>query len=172
MIFEPLYQAPRVVIFDYDGTLSDGTHRLHLLPIKDQHLTETWIPFNAACVDDTPIQDTIDVMNAMYDAGFYVIILTGRSDHVYDESVKWLKDNGARYHHIEMRKQTDNRKDTVIKEEYLRSIGLENIVAAWDDSPNVIEHFRMLGLTVYQVCDYGDKLHTRTDLKSNGVEKL
>lgn len=171
MIFEPHYEAPRVVIFDYDGTLSDGTHRLHLLPTKDQHLTETWIPFNAACVYDSPIRDTIDVMNAMYDAGFYVIILTGRSDHVYDESVKWLKDNGARYHHMEMRKQTDNRKDTIIKEEYLRGIGLENIVAAWDDSPNVIEHFRNLGITVYQVCDYGDKLHSRTDLKSHGVEK-
>lgn len=86
---------PRVVIFDYDGTLSDGTHRLHLLPTENQHLTESWIPFNSACVWDSPIQDTIDVMNAMYDAGFYVIILTGRSDHVEYESVRWLKNAGA-----------------------------------------------------------------------------
>lgn len=163
---------PRVVIFDYDGTLSDGTHRLHLLPKENQHLTETWIHFNSACVNDSPIQDTIDVMNAMYDAGFYVIVLTGRSDHVKAESVKWLRDAGARYHLLEMRKQTDNRKDTIIKEEFLRKIGLHNIVAAWDDSPNVIEHLRSLGITTYQVCDYGDKLHNRTDLKSHGVEKL
>lgn len=163
---------PRVVIFDYDGTLSDGTHRLHLLPTENQHLTESWIPFNSACIWDSPIQDTIDVMNAMYDAGFYVIVLTGRSDHVEYESVKWLKNAGARYHLLEMRKRTDNRKDTIIKEEFLRKIGLHNIVAAWDDSPNVIEHFRSLGITTYQVCDYGDKLHNRTDLKSHGVEKL
>lgn len=161
---------PRVVIFDYDGTLSDGTHRLKFLPTKDLHLTESWIEFNRMCVGDSPIRDTIDVMNAMYDAGFYVIVLTGRSDIVKAESVKWLKDNGARYHLLEMRSQSDNRKDTVIKEEFLRKIGLKNIVAAWDDSPSVIQHFRSLGITTYQVVDYGDT--ARPDLKSHGVEKL
>lgn len=30
----------RVAIFDFDGTLSDGSGRLHLLPTKDLHLTE------------------------------------------------------------------------------------------------------------------------------------
>lgn len=156
-----------IVIFDYDGTLSDGTHRLHLLPCKDQHLTSSWILFNAACVGDIPIRNTIDVMNAMYTAGFHVIILTGRSDGVRNESVQWLKDNGALYHQLEMRKSDDNRKDTVIKEEFLRSLGLEKIVACWDDSPSVIAHFRSLGLTVYQVCDYGDT-SCRTDLHSHG----
>lgn len=161
--------TPRVVIFDYDGTLSDGTHRLKFLPTKDLHLTESWIEFNRMCVGDSPIRDTIDVMNAMYDAGFYVIVLTGRSDIVKAESVQWLKDNGARYHLLEMRKQSDNRKDTIIKEEFLRKIGLKNIVAAWDDSQSVIQHFRSLGITTYHVVDYGDT--TRPDLKSHGVKK-
>lgn len=159
----------RVVIYDLDGTLSDGTHRLKFLPTKDLHLTESWIEFNRMCVGDSPIRDTIDVMNAMYDAGFYVIVLTGRSDIVKAESVKWLKDNGARYHLLEMRKQSDNRKDTIIKEEFLRKIGLKNIVAAWDDSQSVIQHFRSLGITTYQVVDYGDT--TRSDLKSHGAKK-
>lgn len=158
----------RVVIYDLDGTLSDGTHRLKFLPTKDLHLTESWIEFNRMCVGDSPIRDTIDVMNAMYDAGFYVIVLTGRSDIVKAESVKWLKDNGARYHLLEMRKQSDNRKDTIIKEEFLRErVGLANIVACWDDSENVISHLRALGLTVYQVCKYED--NNRQDLKSHGV---
>ncbi len=35
-----------IVIVDLDGTLSDGMHRLHLLPTKDLHLTESWSEFN------------------------------------------------------------------------------------------------------------------------------
>lgn len=162
-------QLPRIVIFDYDGTLSDGTHRLPFLPTHDLHLTESWVEFNRLCVGDSPIRDTIDVMNAMFDAGYYVIVLTGRSDIVKAESIKWLKDNGARYHLLEMRKADDNRKDTVIKEEFLRRIGIENVVAAWDDSPNVISHFRSLGITTYQVVEYANT--NRTDLQSHGEHK-
>lgn len=172
-IFDDIEQMnlPRVVIFDYDGTLSCGKHRLHALPTTDLHLTDSWVEFNRMCVGDAPLRDNIDVMNAMYDAGLYVIVLTGRSDIVRKESLQWLKDNGARYHMLHMREQTDNRKDTVIKEEFLREkIGLKNIVAAWDDSPSVIAHFRSLGITTYQVVDYGDV--ERSDLKSHGVEKL
>lgn len=158
-----------VAIFDLDGTLSDGKHRLHLLPTKDLHLTESWYEFNLAAKDDAPIRDTLNVMEAMYGAGYCVIILTGRSDAVYDETVKWLADNGATYDWLIMRRDSDNRKDTVIKEEVLRAIGLDRIVACWDDSPNVIKHMRGLGLTVYQVIEY-DKPHSH--LKSHGVEEL
>ena len=71
-----------ICIFDLDGTLSDGTHRLHLLPKKDLHLTESWSEFNGASIGDSPIQSTIDVANALYRSGMTVIILTGRSDEV------------------------------------------------------------------------------------------
>lgn len=159
----------KVVIFDYDGTLSDGSHRLHLLPKTDLHLTESWSEFNLAAKNDTPIKDTIAVMNAMYESGYIVIILTGRSDEVYKDSINWLFGNGAKFHTIIMRRADDNRKDTIIKEEVLRAIGLGNIVACWDDSPNVIAHMRGLGLTVYQVIDY-DKPHVH--LQSHGVDEL
>lgn len=159
-----------VCIFDYDGTLSDGSHRLHLLPKKDLHLTESWSEFNLASVDDTPIESTIKVMNAMYAAGHCVIILTGRSDEVEAESRVWLDRHGAKYDFMIMRRHDDNRKDTVIKEEVLREIGLERILAAWDDSPKIIPLFRSLGITTYAVTDYGDNVHDH--LKSHGVEKL
>lgn len=163
-------QKQKVIIVDYDGTLSDGNHRLHLLPTKDLHLTESWSEFNRAAKHDRPIRDTIDVINAMYEAGYAVIILTGRSDEVRSDSIRWLYENGVLFTHIIMRRSFDNRKDTVIKEEVLRAIGLDRIVACWDDSPNVIAHMRGLGLTVYQVIDYGEKLHDH--LKSHGVEEL
>lgn len=119
---------------------------------------------------DAPITDTIRVMKAMRAAGFIVIILTGRSDEAREITEKWLVQNGAsHYDLLIMRSASDNRKDTVIKEEILRKIGIERIVAAWDDSPTVIAHFRSLGITTYQVCDYGENLHDH--LKSHGVDK-
>ncbi|WPJ55687.1 hypothetical protein RCIP0095_00037 [Klebsiella phage RCIP0095] len=109
-------------------------------------------------------------MRAMRTAGFIVIILTGRSDEAREITEKWLVQNGAsHYDLLIMRSASDNRKDTVIKEEILRKIGIERIVAAWDDSPTVIAHFRSLGITTYQVCDYGENLHDH--LKSHGVDK-
>ncbi|WWD14300.1 polynucleotide kinase [Klebsiella phage SmellyBerry] len=158
-----------ICIFDLDGTLSDGTHRLHLLPKKDLHLTESWSEFNGASIGDSPIQSTIDVANALYRSGMTVIILTGRSDEVKTETMIWLDRYGVKYDSLIMRRASDNRKDTVIKEEELRKIGLDRIVAAWDDSPNVIAHLRGLGITTYQVCDYGENLHEH--LKSHGVDK-
>lgn len=159
-----------VVIVDYDGTLSNGSHRLHMLPKNDLHLTESWTQFNQAAKHDTPISDTISIINGLWVSGFCVIVLTGRSDEVEADSLDWLYDNGVKFDHLIMRRATDNRKDTIIKEEVLRAIGLENIKCAFDDSPNVIKHMRGLGLTVYQVCDYGENIHDH--LKSHGVDEL
>lgn len=158
-----------VVIVDYDGTLSDGTHRLHLLPTKDLHLTESWSEFNRAAMHDTPIRDTIAVINGLWVSGFAVIVLTGRSDEVERESHEWLKYHGVKYDYMIMRRATDNRKDTIIKEEVLRAIGLENIVCAFDDSPSVIPFMRSLGITTYAVTHYEQP---QSHLQSHGVEEL
>lgn len=158
----------KVYIFDLDGTISDGTHRLHKLPTKDLHLTESWSEFNLLSKFDAPIKSTIQVMNALTDSNDVVIILTGRSDEVKCETVDWFNANFCCYDWLVMRSANDNRKDAIIKEEFLRYIGLERIIAAWDDSPNVIKHFRSLGITTYQVCEY-DKPHAH--LQSHGVDK-
>lgn len=160
-----------IIIMDLDGTLADGRHRLHLLPKADMHLTESWLEFNQASVDDEPITNTIEIMNALRRAGYFIIILTGRSNHVEVDTREWLRRNRCSYDVLWMRDKNDNRKDTVIKEEFLRNtVGLDRIVACYDDSPNVISHLRGMGLTVYAVTDYGDNAHKRTDLHSHGVE--
>lgn len=166
------YRVPTnggIAIIDLDGTLSDGTHRLHLLPTKDLHLTESWSEFNRAAINDTPIQNTIDIVNGLWVSGFGVVILTGRSDEVEQETYLWLDRHRVKFDYMIMRRSHDNRKDTVIKEEALRAIGLDNIVCAFDDSPNVIKHFRSLGITTYQVTEY-DKPHSH--LQSHGVDEL
>lgn len=160
-----------VVIFDLDNTLACLKHRLHLLPKPDLHLTSSWKEFNKACINDAPIWDTIDVLNAMVAAGKAVIIMTGRSDDAFEETRYWLDQVGVLDKvSLIMRNKNDCRKDTVIKEEWLRSIGLHNILCCFDDYPSVISHFRSLGLTVYDVVDHGD-ISERSDLQSHGAEK-
>lgn len=158
-----------VVVVDLDGTLSDGSHRLHLLPTRDLHLTESWSEFNRAAINDAPIQSTIDVVNGLWVSGFAVVILTGRSDEVRSDTVDWLDRYGVKRDCLIMRRASDNRKDTIIKEEVLRAIGLDNIVCAFDDSPSVIPFMRSLGITTYAVTEYA-KPHAH--LQSHGVEEL
>ncbi len=164
-----LMTSKPIVIVDLDGTLSDGSHRLHLLPTENLHLTESWSEFNRAAAGDSPIKSTIAVINGLWVSGFAIVILTGRSDEVRYETCKWLNENGVKFDEIIMRRQDDNRKDSVIKEEALRAIGLDNIVCAFDDSPNVVKHFRSLGITTYQVTEY-DKPHAH--IQSHGVESI
>lgn len=156
-----------IVIFDLDGTLADGRHRLHLLPTKNYHLTESWTEFNLAAVDDAPIRDNIALCNALH-RQFYIIILTGRSDVAEKVTRHWLQRHGVLYSELIMRNQTDNRKDVDIKEEYLHSIGLDRILCAFDDLPHVAYHMRGLGLTCHLVTHYED---LRTDLISHGVDE-
>lgn len=156
-----------IVIMDLDGTLADGRHRLHLLPTKDYNLTEAWTEFNLAAIDDTPIRDNIALCNALY-RPYYVVILTGRSDVAESITRRWLQLHGVQYSELVMRKQSDNRKDVQIKEEYMRSIGLENILCAFDDLPHVAYHMRGLGVTCHLVTHY-DEL--RTDLISHGDDE-
>lgn len=159
----------KTVIFDLDGTLADGRHRLHLLPTKDYDKTESWTEFNLAAVDDLPFLNNIEMCNLFAFGDYYnVVILTGRSDVARAITGEWLNKHGVQYNELVMRSQSDNRKDTVIKEEYLRSIGLENILCCFDDLPHVAYHLRSLGLTCHLVTHYDTM---RTDLISHGGDK-
>jgi len=157
-----------IIIWDLDGTLACGKHRLHLLPTEDLHLTESWEEFNLASWADNPIQDNIRLMQELHKAGYITVILTGRSDIARDMTEDWLDKHGIQYDHMKMREATDNRKDTVIKEEYLRKLGLDRILCCFDDLPQVASHMRSLGLTCHLVTEYTEQ---RNDLKSHGVDK-
>ena len=159
----------KTVIWDLDGTLADGRHRLHLLPTKDYDKTESWTEFNLASIWDSPFPDNIELCNLFAFGDYYnVVVLTGRSDVARRITEDWLDSHGVRYNELVMRSQSDNRKDTVIKEEYLRSIGLENILCCFDDLPHVAYHLRSLGLTCHLVTHYEEQ---RTDLVSHGDDE-
>lgn len=145
------------VVFDLDGTLACGKHRLHLLPHKDSaYVTQSWNEFNLAAGADSPIQDNIDLCNSLFDE-YKIVILTGRCAIARIVTVRWLALCGVDYDELIMRPEDDHRVDTEFKEEELRKIGLENILCAFDDLEHVAKHMRSLGVTCHLVTHYDEK---------------
>lgn len=149
------------VVFDLDGTLACGKHRLHLLPHKDSaQVTQSWNEFNLAAGADEPIQDNIDLCNNLCNnmcEPHNIVILTGRCAIARQITVQWLALNGVCYDTLIMRPEDDHRPDTEFKEEELRKIGLENILCAFDDLEHVAKHMRSLGVTCHLVTHYDEK---------------
>lgn len=145
-----------VIVFDLDGTLRDGTHRLHLLPTENLDRTESWNEFNLACGDDTPIADNIALLDMLCgsDTENLILILTSCCDVARQITLDWLLDNHIYFDGLIMRPADDHRSDTEFKEAKLREIGLENIVCCFDDNPRVVRHIRSLGLTCHEVRHY------------------
>lgn len=142
-------------VFDLDGTLACCKHRLHLLPTKDTaHRTEAWDSFNLAAGGDSPILDNIRLMNELFRFGKRIIILSGRCDVAKAVTEKWLWEHGCNFNQLIMRPAADHRRDIEFKEEKLREIGLERIIACFDDLEHVAKHIRSLGVTCHLVTHY------------------
>ena len=77
----PLY------IFDLDGTLALTEHRQHLV----QRDKPDWKAFFAACVDDVPNWPVVSVLRGLLDAGADVMIWSGRSAEVMEQTRTWLQ---------------------------------------------------------------------------------
>lgn len=144
-----------IYVFDIDGTIANNEHRSHLLPSIDLHLTSSWRDYNKACSGDSPIIPMINMMNTL--AGLSpVYIMTSRSDEVECMTLDWIQDNDIEYDGIYMRSRFDNRKDYIIKEEWLNDLcgGYKKNVIIFEDNPHVIKHLRSIGYTVMSVCEY------------------
>lgn len=150
----------RVIIWDLDGTLACGKHRLHLLPTSDYNITSSWDAFNLACEQDYPIQDNIDLLRSQFAAGFYIVILTGRSDVAHQLTREWLHKHKVPYNRLIMRGYDDNNTDVTFKEARLRAIGTQNILCAFDDLEHVAKHIRGMGITCHQVTHYDKDLRS------------
>ncbi len=138
------------VIFDLDGTLADCQHRIHLIEGPEQNHRA----FFAACSLDLPIHDMIDMLHHMYLAGYYVYIVSGRSDECRQQTEEWLDRYGIPYKFLFMRKSGDHRPDYIVKrniytqEFYNKEIKVDYV---FDDRDSVVAMWRSLGLRCLQV---------------------
>lgn len=159
------------VIFDLDGTLANGNHRMHLLPCKEEtHINRAWDDFNLACDKDEPIIQNIELLNALKQQ-FEVLIVTGRSEIARKKTQEWLYKNGVTIdkNRLIMRPLEDNRVDVEFKEEVLSGLinSGKSILCCFDDLEHVVKHIRGMGITCHQVTHYDDATIAEKDHRSN-----
>lgn len=143
----PLY------IFDLDGTLANGDHRLEHIVDKDP---KDWDTFFSLCGYDEPIWHTIRLFQALQAAGNDVWIWTGRSDMVADKTLKWLADHCIACETIKMRRAHDHTNDDVLKEQWLQALSVQDrarLHGVFEDRNRVVEMWRRNGVPCFHVAD-------------------
>lgn len=145
-----------IYIFDLDGTLSDPTHRLPLIKEEDP---PKWDEFFLACDRDEPIDETIEIVNALMNFDCHVHIFTGRGNIARQRTQQWLNDKGVNYSKLYMRPKNDYTPDHELKQEYMIDLfhadSLEqcrkHISGIFEDRKKVVDMWRDKGFTCYQV---------------------
>ncbi|MCC0176316.1 AAA family ATPase [Waterburya agarophytonicola K14] len=131
---------PDAIIVDMDGTLAIMGDRS---------------PFDVSRCDlDLPNYPVLETVHKWQDSKT-IIIMSGRTDDGKEKTEGWLNKYGVKYQHIYMRKTGDLRKDSTIKQELYENHIKDkyNIVFILDDRQQVVDMWRGLGLTVFQVAE-------------------
>lgn len=82
-----------------------------------------------------------------------IIVVSGRKDSCYKQTEKWLKDNGVCFDTLYMRKDGDNRCDTIVKKEiYDNHIkDYHDVLYVIDDRHKVLQMWKDEGLFTINV---------------------
>jgi len=136
-------------IFDIDGTLTNPSHRLHFVTQKPKN----WRAFEAACEQDAPHLDVIEIAQELHHAGYGLIYCSGRTESVRDVTLRWLSVHSVPTGPLYMRRNGDFRKDYIVKRELYETHiqGRVKVLGVFDDRNQVVSIWRELGLRCYQV---------------------
>jgi phosphoglycolate phosphatase-like HAD superfamily hydrolase len=143
--------GPRRIVSDLDGTLADVQHRLHLI-LRDE---PDWTAFFLACGDDAPIAPTITVLRTLHEAGFEVVLASGRGEVAREATVDWLARHDVPWDRLLLRRSGDRRHDDEVKAEMVHEHGLDpaDTLVVLEDRASVVQVWRRLGFHVFQVAD-------------------
>lgn len=114
-------------------------------------------PFDETRVhEDRPNAPVIAVVQAMHEAGYKIIFVSGRTDACREATEEWLDGHiGISYEGLYMRKAGDMRKDSIVKTEIFNEHIRHNynMVCVLDDRKQVVDAWRAMGLTVLAVAE-------------------
>ena len=133
---------PNAIICDIDGTLAK---------MKDRK------PFEWHKVGQDELNPTVAMVlySFVEKTDAEIILMSGRDEVCRKETEQWLRDNSIMYTELYMRPEGNNEKDSVIKtrlfDEHVR--GRYNVELVLDDRNQVVETWRSMGLTCFQVAD-------------------
>ena len=135
-------ELPSAIICDLDGTLCNMVARGPFEYMK--------------CDTDLPNIPVVNVVEK-YANDLQIIFLSGREDMAKEKTIEWINKyvpalNGVDWQ-LHMRKSGDYRKDNIVKGELYEAHvkGKYNVLFVLDDRNQVVELWRDLGLTCFQV---------------------
>lgn len=148
-------KLPWAVMCDLDGTLSlfnvinkDGSHSIRY---EGTHVRN---PYDASnCDEDSINKQVAAVIEALYKAGYKIIFCSGREDIYREKTVKFIEKHLGVKYELFMRQTGDQRKDSIVKSEiYYNNIQPKyNVFLVLDDRDQVVQCWRSIGLTCWQV---------------------
>ncbi len=131
---------PYAIICDIDGTIAHMEGRS---------------PYDESKVLTDSVDETVVDILRHYADEVDILLVSGRHDTCQADTVAWLAKHDIPYTDIHMRKEGDDRKDFIVKQEifdeYIRN--QFNVLFVLDDRNQVIEMWRGLGLKVLQVAE-------------------
>lgn len=145
--YVPDPKLPATVLVDIDGTVA-------LKGDRD--------PFDWGRVgEDAPNGPVIATVLALHSYGFRIVFMSGRVEECRAQTARWIAENlWSKYEPhpqghdaLLMRANGDYRKDSVVKRE-LFDAHVRNsyyVLLVLDDRDQVVEMWREIGLTVFQV---------------------
>jgi len=134
-------------IIDLDGTLSDNSHRKHLIEGQNKE----WRKYLEKASEDELIENVTDFLRDLAE-DHRIVILTMRSDEVRSQTLDWLKNHEIPFDKLIM--LSEGRweiSDSKFKREKLDEI--EDPVLAIDDKTSNCEVFENQSLRTYTVED-------------------
>ena len=143
ILYDP--SLPDAIICDLDGTLCLAQ--------------EGADPYDRDFLADIVNQPVRKTLLSLGKPGVEIIFISGRKDKFKEQTDKWLNDHWGPNYKLFMRKTlpdgVKDPKDSIVKAEiYEAEIkGKYNVILVLDDRNQVVEFWRSLGLTVFQVAD-------------------
>lgn len=134
----------KYIIVDIDGTVA----------LRDPEVRDPYEYDSDKVLQDSPNKPIVEVIRCMWEQGYKIIYVTGRSDECEEVTREWLRLFSPPYTNLYMRKRNDFRKDSEVKREiYEQKIVANNInvTCVFDDRQQVVDMWRELGLVCLQV---------------------
>jgi phosphoglycolate phosphatase-like HAD superfamily hydrolase len=137
-------------VFDIDGTLADGSHRIHhiLRQPKD------WLSYFSKLEDDSLILHVAEVCKCIAEV-YDVVYVSGRPEEYREPTRRWMLRHHLPPGSLYMRPEGDRRNDDIVKIEILgrlREDGYE-VLMWFEDRARCVRALRLAGVSVAHVAD-------------------
>jgi hypothetical protein len=142
------------IIFDLDGTLAIIDKRRDLSRKPNGKIDFDKLHDPSLIKHDVPNVPVVKMAQLFAQDGFNIVIFSGRSDKTNFTTRSWLSNNRIPFHKLVMRphKTMNFVPDQVLKKDMLdKHLDINDIFMVVDDRQKVVDMWRSLGLTCFQV---------------------